>query len=110
MYLSELKIENCKNCLHCNGTLKNTTNIRGITQYIVLVCELCSERISFEKFLNVDCVVVSCKDMRVAFDHQQEYQIYYDNSTSTTMIPIFDLDFSDKDKLYNKLKNYILFS
>ena len=110
MYLDELKIETCKVCLYCNGMLKQETISRGLPQYIVLFCELCSERISFENFLNINAVVISCKDIKIAFDNQQEYQIYYDASTSTVVVPMFDLYFSDKDKLYNKLKNYILFS
>lgn len=98
-------------CLYCSSDLeiqyKNWQDSVGDT---ILKCNSCGEEIRFYNFLSVKVVLVSCKDLFIICDFSDVYQVANASLTSKTVeIPIFDVNFSDKEKLYSKLKTYLTF-
>jgi hypothetical protein len=123
-------------CLYCHSEfdlkLETVGGQGGFHSGFVLIdrenltCRSCGE--SFWIFSIVDAGNVteivtfsfSCKDIRVVHDYGSGFIIGSKNSfmndlsnLSTSGNPIlspFDIDFSDKKKLYTKLKTYLTFS
>ena len=98
-------------CLYCGSELeiqyKNWQDSVGDT---ILKCNCCNEEIRFDSFLSLKVVLISCKDLYLICDFSDVYQIANSTLKSKTVeVPVFDVDFSDKEKLYKKLKSYLTF-
>lgn len=105
MYLKDITKE-IKYCLYCNGCL------RQVDSSTKFECMDCYETINFESFIGQKVTIVSCNNLFVCGDNDisNTYQIYTTDAMSTVIMPVFDINFSDKDRLYNKLRTYILIS
>jgi hypothetical protein len=114
-------------CLYCQASCD--TELRGLhPNYNVntYTCRGCREtfEIHWGGFVDVEEIAVfsfTCRDLMVC--HQYGHGFAIDNHSllwdgsrspkSTNVqhcIPPFDVDFSDKDKLYRKLQTYLVFS
>ena len=119
--LSELVLEDC---LYCGGSFTiegfGEHNIPHLNYFVdTYICNECHE--FFEIHLGNDKRVsffFSCNDIYVrclmySFFISKDKRLQYNLLglvAPNIMIPIFPVDFSDKEKLTNKLKTYIIFS
>lgn len=131
--LHELIDREDPSCLYCKATcdlkqdgffIAGTLSLYYEVQ--ILTCRKCHEIFEIHwiddngetKFL---CFVFTCKEIAVTDKYDEGFHIgskgiLYDNwkgGISTylgTEIPAFPVDFSNKRKLYNKLKTYLVFS
>lgn len=122
-------------CLYCGGQC--SISLEGYKAPLgcsddreILTCNLCGEVFtifsmqSSEGETSYYAFSFSCKDITVIYSYNDkkfglfchkktEPMIDEDGSiedTSPTKVSVFKVDFSDKNKLYNKLKIYALFS
>ena len=132
MQLHELIDREDPRCLYCKSEcdIQLTGNYilpGSSSQYNVdmLTCRKCKERFDIhwiDEATNVVSFAFSCKKMAVfhAYGHgfiigiKKEllwsYEDRADTKDTDKYLPPFDIDFSDKKKLHNKLKTYLLFS
>ena len=96
-------------CLYCKGNCKYTessidqSNFQSVELYY---CEHCNERFVYYKFTISNTILYftfSCRLIEVTVYSEH---IFINN----IKCPLVDFDFSNKDKLYSKLKTYMLFS
>lgn len=83
----------------------------------ILTCQKCKEVFKIHSLQGADGVTeytgmtFSCKSYRVFNSYIESYfSIFDDKGKHIVSIPSFMVDFSDKDKLYEKLKTYLIFS
>lgn len=109
MILTELK----DICLYCNAEcFSESPNEETNSPPIILKCSLCQEQFLFvitDRPARIELIEFSCNKINLTIGIGYFF-VYYKNSKHFTEIPTFDIDFSNKEKLYNKLKTYILFS
>jgi len=100
----------CKS--HCNISSQSVDNSE--IHYDTYNCVSCNELycLSFDADICFD-FHVSCKELLITLSmHPDGYCISRGSEIRLggKNIPLFYMDFSDKETLYNKLKTYILFS
>lgn len=119
----ELINQNEPRCLYCFSEIDYSmssqwlpgSNLRSDTE--TLTCRKCKESFWIHSLQGDDAETVingftfSCKDFWVFFNYIEDYFDVKDKHRKFLFaIPSFEVDFSDKDKLYEKLKTYLLFS
>ena len=120
-------------CLYCNAEFDtNAMSIRSSSGYVAyklgqaniarsdaetLYCVDCKEKFEIHSTQTDDGVTIysgftfTCKGFEVFVDYTQCVIDISDlKGTHTSAIPSFNPDFSDRDKLYEKLKTYLIFS
>jgi hypothetical protein len=80
-----------------------STVARALANKQKYLCTLCNETVMIDKL----GAIISCLDIK--FIIKEDECIIIHNGTKLS-IPPFKINFSSKEKLYNKLKNYIIFS
>ena len=110
-------------CLYCNSEifyeLKSVwlpnTSMKADKE--ILTCQKCKETFAIHSLQGGDGITkyigftFSCKNYRVFFNYVESYFDINDKSGAHIVaIPSFTVDFSDKNKLYDKLKTYLIFS
>lgn len=133
MQLHELIDKEEPKCLYCNVEIDtNAMSIRSSSGYVAyklgqaniarsdaetLYCVDCRE--TFEIYSNQNDAGettysgfnFTCKNLSVFCDYNKScFDISNLKGTQRTTIPSFDLDFSDRNKLREKLKTYLVFS
>jgi hypothetical protein len=84
----------------------------------IIICSSCKEKFEIHESQAADGDTkqvgfgFTCKIYFVFFNYPENYFDLYQNQDRKyiTTIPPFEVDFSDINKLYNKIKTYILFS
>jgi len=67
-------------------------------------------KIYFDGQLNTPLLLhLSCENMLIEFAYMSK-SIKFKTDQDCITIPQFEIDFSDKEKLYNKLKTYMVFA
>lgn len=91
------------------------TNLRADTE--TLTCRKCKESFWIHSVqgddgvTKIDGFTFSCKNFWVFYNYVEDYFDVKDkNRKFLFAIPSFPIDFSNRDKLYEKLKTYLLFS
>jgi hypothetical protein len=110
-------------CLYCNGQCNIALQGKliphsSLTYDIeILTCQECKERFCIDTIQNEKGETTymsfsfTCKKYNIIFLYADEtFDLYTRKGKHITALPIFEVDFSDKKKLYNKLKIYTLFS
>lgn len=110
-------------CLYCNSyTNINFVNERLPNSSLLLekeelLCSKCEEVFIIHCIQNsfgeteYDGFTFTCNNYRVYYNYIESYFDISDLSKKhITAIPAFEVNFSDKEKLYNKLKTYLIFS
>lgn len=112
-------------CPYCHGNFfVNSQNEQiAVSTYTVdtYLCEQCSEVFEIHKNDDVEeSFLFSCNGIYVRYVFMLNCFFITKNANllfsklglviSTSEIPAFIIDFSDKEKLYNKLRTYLLFS
>lgn len=134
MQLHELIDKDEPRCLYCNSnfdlnamsissssgsSLRHLNPAAIMTRYDTetLYCIDCKETFKIHSHQNDDGETTytgftfTCKGYNVFFSYIESYfDISELKGNHITAIPSFDPDFSDKDKLYEKLKTYLVFS
>lgn len=80
-----------------------STVARALANEQKYLCNSCNESIVIDKL----GIVISCLDLKFIMKENECIIIHGGTKLS---IPSFKINFSSKEKLYNKLKNYIIFS
>jgi hypothetical protein len=110
-------------CLYCNREV----NVNLSSQWLpgtslrldieTLTCRKCRESFWIHSLqgddghTKIDGFTFSCEDFWVFYNYVEGYFDVKDkNRKFLFAIPAFPLDFSDKNKLYEKLKTYLVFS
>ena len=100
-------------CLYCAADCSTNHGKLAMAIYTAYDCTSCGEY--FSTYLVGDAFELqfTCKEYCIIYLHG-ELIFNVDNTMidadELTEIPIFDIDFSDKEKLYNKLKTYLIFT
>lgn len=81
-----------------------STVARALANKQKYLCMSCNETIIIDNKLGT---VISCLDIKFVMKEEECIIIHGETKLS---IPPFKINFSSKEKLYNKLKNYIIFS
>jgi transcription elongation factor Elf1 len=83
----------------------------------ILTCSNCKERFEIHSLQGDDGITeytgftFTCKEFRVFFNYIEDYfDISGKRDKHIVAIPSFTVNFSDKNKLYEKLKTYTIFS
>jgi hypothetical protein len=111
-------------CLYCGTrcitTLEGTRLQTGeIEDHDILQCQKCREIFRVESIQNPEGETrytgfqFTCNKLRIIYKYDEEkFRIsdLNDRNKEPIVIPTFEVDFSDKKKLHEKLKTYILFS
>lgn len=109
-------------CLYCKSDLDTglsseylmSTGIRSDVE--TLTCKKCRETFQIYSTQGLDGTTViagfafSCKKLRVFLSYLKSDFYISKRGNDITTIPSFTVDFSDKKKLHEKLKTYIIFS
>ncbi len=119
-------------CLYCSNQCRRTRfHLKElpslyrpkITEYFYK-CNFCAEHFSiyfFEHFVNKE-ISFTCKNLYIRTYRNFNFKKYFDlleddckllfisNGKNLISIPRFDLNFSNKENLFNKLNTYILYS
>jgi|ERR1700723_3204088 len=104
-------------CLYCHSELDSDVEAswnsnRAAESTYFYRCEICFEQ--FRVFLLRDAeknFFFTCKDICVLQDFQlSEYGLSTLDKSEVIWVPQFEIDFSDKEALWLKLKTYITFS
>lgn len=121
--LHELIDRDDPKCLYCHSgivyELKSewlpNTSLKADVE--IITCQKCKEVFKIHSLQGGDGateytgMTFSCRDYRVFFNYIESYlSIFDDKGKYIVSIPSFIVDFSDKDKLYEKLKTYLIFS
>src|SRR5580698_876428 len=120
--MHELIDPNEPKCLYCNSDVDTglsseylmNTGIRANVE--TLTCKKCKETFQIYSTQGLDGITTiggfafSCKKLRVFFSYLKSNFYISKRGNDITNIPSFTVDFSDKKKLYEKLKTYIVFS
>lgn len=133
MLLHELIDRDYPKCLYCQGGMN--VKVEGddwsfnVFEVVILTCRVCNEVFEIHStgqsdtgdLRDADCTsfLFSCVDIcaRVVYsenicylnDHNLKWPTGLTSSGLQT-VPMFDIDFSDKQKLYTKLRTYLIFS
>jgi len=82
-----------------------------------LTCRKCNEEFWIHSMqgddgaTNIDSFTFTCKDFHIFFNYVEDYFDVKDRDRKYLFtIPSFQVDFSDKEALYQKLRTYLLFS
>lgn len=112
------------NCLYCNELC--TVNVQSewhvstqsFTDIIVFSCASCGEKFKiYDEY--VRSFLFTCKDLMVHIFYETENfnigminskLIQSDSAAWINNLDNVNFDFSDKEKMYKKLKNYLIFS
>lgn len=110
-------------CLYCNSDFDLNLKSEWIPNTAlkadkeILTCRKCKEVFEIHSLQggdgNTEYVgfTFSCKKFRVFFNYIESYfDISDENGKHIIAIPSFQVNFSDKNKLYEKLKTYLVFS
>lgn len=111
-------------CLYCGTrcviTLSGTRLSTGqIEDHDILQCQKCRETFRVDSIQSPEGETTytgfqfTCKRLRINYKYQDEkFSIsdLNDRNKEAVVIPVFEVDFSDKNKLHEKIKTYILFS
>lgn len=124
MKLHTLIDSNNPKCLYCNGNFTIEKGENFIYNYIdIYKCTSCKETfyLCSDNGFDVICFEFTCNGLFCSHDYN--YQPYMIGITilnnaicwngvtiKLTYIPIFEISFSDKDSLSNKLNTYLTFS
>lgn len=131
--IHELIDQNVPCCPYCNAEFDtNAMSIRSSSSYInhklgqaniarsdaeTLYCVNCKEKFEILSSQTDDGIttysgfIFTCKGFEVFANYTQcVFDISDLKGTHTSTIPSFDPDFSDRDKLHEKLKTYLIFS
>jgi len=121
-------------CLYCNGQC--SVSLEGYKAPMgcsddreILTCTLCKEVFTIFSIQSIEGETIyygfsfSCQDITVFYEYKNKNFGLFSQKTksivdehgdmediSPTEVPIFEIDFSNKNKLHNKLKTYLLFS
>jgi hypothetical protein len=110
-------------CLYCEGDIDfshtSSSDLANGTRSDVeaLTCRFCEER--FLIYYSQNSIgetkhtgfAFSCNDCFISYNYNLcNFSIFDQHRWFITTIPYFTIDFSDKNKLYNKLKIYLVFS
>lgn len=121
--LHELISKHDPRCLYCDSEifyeLKSewlpNSSLKADAE--ILTCQKCKEVFKIHSLQGDDGVTeytgmtFSCKDYRIFFNYIESYfDISDKKGKHIVAIPSFSVDFSDKNKLYEKLKTYLIFS
>jgi DNA-directed RNA polymerase subunit RPC12/RpoP len=119
----ELIDKNEPKCLYCNSEifyeLKSdwlpNTSLKVDSE--IITCHKCKEEFKIHSLQGSDGVTeytgftFTCKSYCVFFNYIESYfDISDKKGKHIVAIPSFTVDFSDKNKLYDKLKTYLIFS
>lgn len=110
-------------CLYCNGkcdiALEGKLIPASSTTYDTetLTCQECGERFCIDFIQNSSgetsymAFTFTCKKYNVVYLYAEAcFDIYTRKDKHITTLPVFEVDFSDKKKLFDKLRTYIIFS
>jgi hypothetical protein len=118
-------------CLYCGGRFDTFSESIGFPSYIVdiFTCTSCKEVFeihSLDEVYNVLGFLFTCKDIcvfefkvdnRAGFilggqelRHKNGINPLFGPTDHSVIVNCFDIDFSDKEKLYKKLRTYLVFS
>ena len=111
-FLNKINV-NCPTCLYCHEQCSKTYEN---TSFIKYKCQICNEIIILYGTIDVN---FSCLDFLINTTlFENDFKIEkcediqnkkYISSDKWISIPQFEIDFSNKEKLYNKLKTYMVF-
>lgn len=110
-------------CLYCNGkcdiAFEGKTIAHSAQMYDIdtLTCQECGERFCIDSLQNSAgettyvAFTFTCKKYDVVFLYSDAaFDIFTRKGKHITTLPAFEVDFSDKKKLFQKLKTYVIFS
>lgn len=110
-------------CLYCGTrcitTLEGVRRGGQIEDHDILQCQRCRESFRIDSMQSPEGETTylgfqfTCKRLHVLCKYEDEnFKItdLNDRDKEPVIIPIFEIDFSDKNKLHEKLKTYVIFS
>jgi hypothetical protein len=110
-------------CLYCNGPCDIALDDRFLSSSTtiydteILTCQDCNEKFSIASFQNEKgettymAFSFTCKKYQVVFLYADEsFDLYTRRGKHIVTLPPFQVNFSDKKKLFEKLKTYVIFS
>lgn len=125
MKLHELIDKDEPQCLYCNSATDLSLSLKSEwlpntslkVDVEVIACQKCNEEFKIHSLQGGDGnteyngFTFTCKSYRVFFNYIEDYFDISDKKGKYIVaIPSFTVDFSDKDKLFDKLKTYLVFS
>lgn len=104
-------------CFYCNGSMSSqaveSSWAKGIRKVLITWgCHECKECFTFSGIEDEtpDSLQFQCKEIRVFIYYKADSIALQVDFKQPIYLPYFEIDFSDKEKLYNKLRTYLLFS
>lgn len=112
--MNNLIDEDDPKCLYCNGICKTTHDSDATLITDRYACLICGE--VFEKSYTIGfepgIFSFTCQDLYIiVFAKTAKFAVSsIDKNNKINYIPYFDINFSNKNSLYQKLKTYLTFS
>jgi len=102
-------------CLYCYHIIYNNSSFGDLLlQQDLFVCPSCNEGYTIIiKDGIITCAFFTCIDIEIiSYNNKNEFGIkhFYSKLKDFIWIPEFNIDFSDKQSLHEKLKTYLLLS
>lgn len=131
MKVQDLLNQDHPQCLYCSSALEikvvsdaaSFPIYNSVTIYTCTVCkeifEISTAYSDLNEEFNTESIAsigLSCNDISILINYIDNIcyishnMKHHDRLSYLVSVPIFELDFSNKDKLYQKLKTYLLFS
>lgn len=107
-------IYNRPECLYCKSICEITSGGEAMMSMTSYDCKSCGDYFSNISAANIRELQFTCKEFCIFYEIGSAiFQIYNTDSSTDdkrVSIPRFDIDFSDREKLYEKLKTYLVFA
>lgn len=103
------------NCLYCGAECEVGGGGEAAMVFDSFDCKACGDYFHISQILGTEnfWFQFTCKEFCISYDLQREtFSIDNTNSLNEEQmeIPLFEFDFSDREKLYSKLKTYLIFA
>jgi hypothetical protein len=100
-------------CLYCKSICEADTGGEAMMVMTTYDCKLCGDYFTIVKVASDKELSFTCKEFCI-FHYNDANEFEVDNTDGLThdriKIPVFDIDFSDRERLYEKLKTYLIFA
>lgn len=100
-------------CLYCKSICESDSGGEAAMSMTTYDCKSCGDYFMIISVSNTKELQFTCKEFCIFYTKGDSYfEIYNTNGTSHedwVRIPMFDINFSDRERLYEKLKTYLIF-
>ena len=106
---------NSPDCLFCKKRIDSSSGFgESLFSCDLYICNSCKEGYTIGYIKDIlSYIIFTCKNIEIIYyvnNNYFEIKNFWSYKSKMIKVPAFDLDFSNKDSLTNKLNTYILFS